>query len=49
MRRSHRTAHRALWPALAVAVGLGLALALALRAPPAAGHGTTIAPVGVVR
>ena len=34
MRRSHRTAHRALWPLLALAVGLGLGLALLLRPPP---------------
>jgi hypothetical protein len=34
MRRSHRSAHRALWPALALMVGLGLTLALLLRAPP---------------
>ena len=34
MRRSHRSAHRALWPVLALAVALGLTLALALRPPP---------------
>jgi hypothetical protein len=37
MRRSHRSAHRALWPVLAVAMALGLAAALALRPPPDAG------------
>jgi len=37
MRRSHRSAHRALWPVLAVAMTLGLAAALALRPPPDAG------------
>jgi hypothetical protein len=34
MRRSHRSVHRALWPALALLVGLGLTLSLLLRAPP---------------
>jgi hypothetical protein len=34
MRRSHRSAHRALWPVLALAVALGLTVALALRPPP---------------
>jgi hypothetical protein len=34
MRRTHRSAHRALWPMLAVAVALGLAMALVLRPPP---------------
>jgi hypothetical protein len=34
MSRSHRTVHRALWPALIVAVVFGFALALALRPPP---------------
>jgi hypothetical protein len=34
MRRTHRSAHRALWPVLAVAVALGLAMALVLRPPP---------------
>src|SRR6516162_6556863 len=34
MRRSHRSAHRALWPILALVVALGLAAALALRPPP---------------
>ena len=34
MTRSHRFAHRLIWPALAVAVVLGLTMALALRPPP---------------
>lgn len=34
MRRSHRTAHRVLWPVLAVAVVFGFVMALALRPPP---------------
>jgi hypothetical protein len=34
MRRSHRSAHRALWPVLALLVALGFAMALALRPPP---------------
>jgi hypothetical protein len=34
MTRSHRSAHRALWPIVALAVALGLAAALALRPPP---------------
>jgi hypothetical protein len=33
MRRSHRSAHRLLWPLLAVCVALGLSFALALRPP----------------
>ena len=33
MTRLHRSAHRALWPILALAVALGLAAALALRPP----------------
>jgi hypothetical protein len=36
MRRTHRSAHRALWPVLALAVALGLAMALVLRPPPQA-------------
>jgi hypothetical protein len=36
MRRSHRLAHRTLWPVLALAVALGLAMALMLRPPPSA-------------
>jgi hypothetical protein len=36
MNRSHRTAHRALWPVLALTVALGFALALDWRPPPAA-------------
>mgnify|MGYP001446467470 CR=1 FL=1 len=36
MRRTHRTAHRMLWPALAVLVGLALATSLLMRAPPPA-------------
>jgi hypothetical protein len=42
MTRSHRFAHRLIWPALAVAVVLGLTMALALRPlpdPPAAAGG----------
>jgi hypothetical protein len=34
MRRSHRSAHRALWPVLALLVALGFAMALVLRPPP---------------
>jgi len=34
MRRSHRSAHRALWPVLALAVALGFTMALWLRPPP---------------
>jgi hypothetical protein len=34
MKRSHRTAHRLLWPLLALLVGLGVTMALLLRAPP---------------
>jgi hypothetical protein len=36
MTRSHRLAHRLLWPTLALAVGLGFAMALYLRTPPEA-------------
>jgi hypothetical protein len=35
MRRAHRTAHRALWPLLAVAIALGIIMALVLRPAPA--------------
>ena len=34
MRRAHRTAHRWLWPVLALAVAFGFALALAWRVLP---------------
>jgi len=34
MTRSHRSAHRLLWAALAVLVVLGFTAALALRPPP---------------
>jgi len=34
MRRAHRSAHRRLWPVLALAVAAGFALALILRLPP---------------
>ncbi len=34
MRRAHRSAHRKIWPLLALAVTIGFALALILRAPP---------------
>lgn len=34
MTRTHRQAHRLLWPALAVLLMTGLAMALALRPPP---------------
>jgi hypothetical protein len=34
MTRGHRTAHRLLWPALAVIVALGFTMALVLRPPP---------------
>jgi hypothetical protein len=34
MTRSHRLAHRLIWPAFAVLVTLGFTLALALRPPP---------------
>jgi len=36
MRRAHRTAHRVLWPALALLVGIAFAMSLVLRAPPPA-------------
>ncbi|MFN4284219.1 MAG: hypothetical protein ACK4NA_16430 [Alphaproteobacteria bacterium] len=34
MRRSHRAAHRAVWPLLTLGLGAALALALVLRPPP---------------
>ncbi len=34
MTRSHRSAHRLLWIALAIAVALGFTMALVLRPPP---------------
>ena len=34
MKRAHRTAHRMLWPALALLVGIALTAALVMRAPP---------------
>jgi hypothetical protein len=34
MTRSHRFAHRLIWPALAIVVALGFTMALALRPPP---------------
>ena len=34
MTRSHRFAHRFIWPVLAVTVALGFGLALAWRPPP---------------
>ena len=34
MRRAHRTAHRMLWPALALLVGVAVAMSLVMRAPP---------------
>ena len=34
MTRSHRLAHRLIWPALAVLVALGFTLALVKRPPP---------------
>src|SRR4029078_1571820 len=34
MTRSHRFAHRLIWPALAVAIAVGLTMALTLRPPP---------------
>ena len=34
MTRSHRFAHRALWPVLGLAVAIGFSLALYLRPPP---------------
>jgi hypothetical protein len=34
MTRSHRLAHRLIWPVLAVVVALGTVMALALRPPP---------------
>jgi hypothetical protein len=34
MTRSHRMAHRLIWPLLALLVGLGFAMALVLRPPP---------------
>lgn len=36
MKRAHRTAHRLVWPALALLVGGALAMALIMRAPPPA-------------
>ena len=42
MTRSHRTAHRRLWPVLALAVGFGLVMALYLRPPPKAAMPQTI-------
>jgi len=44
MTRSHRAAHRLLWPILAVLVGLGFALALTLRPPPEGEAPATAAP-----
>jgi hypothetical protein len=34
MTRGHRSAHRLLWPVLALIVALGFTMALALRPPP---------------
>jgi len=34
MRRSQRSAHRIIWPIVAVTVAIGFALALILRSPP---------------
>src|SRR5215831_7810898 len=34
MRRSQRSAHRLLWPVLALAIGIGVTLALVWRPPP---------------
>ncbi len=34
MTRSHRLAHRLIWPLLAIVVVLGLSMALTLRPPP---------------
>jgi hypothetical protein len=34
MTRSHRLAHRLIWPILAIAVVLGVTMALVLRSPP---------------
>jgi hypothetical protein len=34
MKRAHRTAHRIVWPALALLVGFGLAMSLLMREPP---------------
>ena len=34
MTRSHRLAHRLIWPALAIVLALGLTMALVLRPPP---------------
>jgi hypothetical protein len=34
MTRSHRFAHRLLWPVLAIVIALGFTMALALRPPP---------------
>jgi hypothetical protein len=35
MNRTHRAAHRWIWPALAMLVVLGFTMALVLRPPPA--------------
>jgi hypothetical protein len=34
MTRGHRTAHRLIWPALALIVAFGFTMALVLRPPP---------------
>jgi len=44
MRRAHRTAHRRLWPILAIVVATGFVLALWLRPPPEPGQVRAIPP-----
>jgi len=44
MTRSHRLAHRLIWPVLAVAIGLGVVMALALRPLPDPPPAATVAP-----
>ena len=36
MTRTHRSAHRLIWPALAFLVSIGVTMALAMRPPPEA-------------
>jgi hypothetical protein len=43
MTRSHRLAHRLMWPILALAIGLGFAMAFYLRLPPDAPEPTVAA------
>jgi hypothetical protein len=43
MRRTHRAAHRRVWPILALLVGAGLVLALVLRPAPDQPSGPVVA------